>query len=73
MPKDIDKRSHWITVIKRTILNFSCTKHSIICSQHFEKKCFTRAGDRIKLKPNAIPTIFTELKAKYKVCEISLL
>nr|XP_055049366.1 uncharacterized protein zgc:163143 isoform X2 [Misgurnus anguillicaudatus] len=33
--------------------------HSKICSVHFDKKCLTVEGKRIRLQPWAVPTIFT--------------
>lgn len=65
----MEKRNRWLTKIERKICNFSYTATSVICSQHFEKECYTISGTgKFMLKSYAVPTIFNmPLKAKYNV------
>ena len=70
-PTDPVLLKKWIAKIKRA--NFKPTKHSRLCSAHFEKNCFDRdpemlatlgyPGARISLKSDAVPTIFPAVEA----------
>ncbi|XP_036142966.1 THAP domain-containing protein 5-like isoform X3 [Monomorium pharaonis] len=50
----------WLSYIKME--NFYPTIQDLICSIHFEENCFLRHGQKktLRLKKNAIPTIFRE-------------
>ena len=59
----------WLVKIHRT--NTPVTKHSVLCSKHFEPECFIKplGGQRIRLKPGSVPTkfIFTVEKPARKM------
>lgn len=54
-----DIMNTWLSNMK--IKNFYPTSNDVLCSDHFERNCFLRHGQRksLQLKRNAIPTIFT--------------
>ncbi|KAF7655146.1 hypothetical protein LDENG_00059170 [Lucifuga dentata] len=59
-PKDPARKKKWVANSRR---NFEPTQHSRLCQDHFEQSQFEEiarspAGGR-KLKPNAIPTLFS--------------
>lgn len=69
-PKDDSLATAWNREVKRTRADWvTHTKHSVICSEHFERKCFEEGPMRraemgiptarpLVLKKDAIPTIF---------------
>ena len=73
-PTDAFLLKKWLAKIKRT--NFKLTKHSRLCSAHFERCCFARdpdimaalgyPGARISLRSGAVPTIFSTVDAALK-------
>lgn len=45
------------------------TRFSVLCSSHFEEQCIDRTGKCVKLRDDAVPTIFlTSDTQKRKVC-----
>ena len=63
--------AEWLVKIRCE--NTPITKHSHICSQHFEPECFIKplGGQRVRLKPGSVPTkfVFTaEKPARKKPC-----
>lgn len=58
-PTDPQRRAVWVEKIRRS--DWQPTKSSCICSAHFDESSFEqrRADGWKKLKPNAVPTIFT--------------
>ncbi|XP_076365693.1 uncharacterized protein LOC143254425 isoform X6 [Tachypleus tridentatus] len=74
-PSDPVRRKIWTQNINRA--NFTPTKYSRLCSDHFERDCYEKHVDDMarigyqggynKLKPDAIPTIFYSRDvSKYK-------
>ena len=66
-PKDPCMKKKWASAVRRTRDKWEPTNHSVLCSKHFEPKCFKQTpqvaqslGMKIKaqLEPDAIPTIF---------------
>jgi len=55
-PKDNVRRKQWLVAVKREY--WTPTDRSSICSAHFKSSCFDRTGQTVRLKENAIPTIF---------------
>lgn len=66
-----DKFTVWEEKVKR--LGWSATKHSVICSRHFEEDCYEEdkyhkyigrgpGKKAIRLKPGAIPTLLLDGK-----------
>lgn len=63
-PKNENLRKRWIAKLSRE--NFEISKHTVLCSEHFEPTCFERdlgaelLGTKPKstLKSDAIPTLF---------------
>lgn len=58
-PKDIKRRQLWAKICGR--LNWEPTAHSKLCEVHFEENQFSvrECDGRRFLKPNSIPTLFT--------------
>ena len=60
--------AQWLVKLRRE--NTPVNKNSYVCSQHFEANCFIKpmGGQRIRLKPDSVPTkfIFTVEKPKRK-------
>ena len=60
--------AQWLVKLRRE--NTPVNKNSYVCSQHFEANCFIKpmGGQRIRLKPDSVPTkfIFTIEKPKRK-------
>ena len=71
IPTEPTLLTKWLAHINRA--NFKPTKHSRLCSAHFEKSCFDRdpkkmaalgwVRARISLKQDAVPTIFPVVEA----------
>ncbi|XP_076465863.1 uncharacterized protein LOC143297409 isoform X2 [Babylonia areolata] len=55
-PRDPTQREEWVKAVKRE--NFKVSKFSRLCSSHFEESCLDRTGQTVRLRENAVPTIF---------------
>ncbi|PFX27041.1 THAP domain-containing protein 4 [Stylophora pistillata] len=64
-----DLLQKWLVNIRRE--NTPLNKNSYLCSKHFEPECFVKSlgGQRMRLKPDAIPTkfIFSAEKPRRKI------
>ena len=56
----------WLVKIRRE--NTPLSKNSFLCSEHFDKECFTRsfAGRKVSLKRGSVPTLFCFTSEKTK-------
>lgn len=60
IPVDRRQRRDWLRAVGRS--SWDPSKHTYICSEHFEASCYQTAHDgRLKamLKPEAVPTVFS--------------
>ncbi|XP_078393033.1 THAP domain-containing protein 2-like isoform X2 [Cetorhinus maximus] len=55
-PSNPRRRTEWIRLVRRE--NFKPSKHTFLCSKHFEQTCFDRTGQTRRLREDAVPTIF---------------
>lgn len=62
--KDAKRHQLWVKFVRRHRPQWTSTNSSILCSDHFEEFCFTKnraialqLGMKMKLKPDAIPTV----------------
>ncbi|XP_069613512.1 THAP domain-containing protein 2-like [Ranitomeya imitator] len=55
-PSNPERRIQWLNLVNRE--NFSPSLHTFLCSKHFEESCFDRTGQTVRLRTNAVPTIF---------------
>jgi hypothetical protein len=46
----------WIVNMKRD--KFMPVASSRLCSEHFSEECFDRTGQNVRLRDNAVPTVF---------------
>ena len=76
-PKDSALREKWAEQVKRYREDWEPTRHSVLCSEHFDDSCFEMAArlmpsfglgkTKRSLKPGAVPTLFSRpLKRKGK-------
>ncbi|CAG4947723.1 unnamed protein product [Parnassius apollo] len=57
-------RDKWIRIINRP--NWTPSKNSTVCSEHFDEKCFIqRTRQRVLLK-DSVPTLFVTIKLKQR-------
>ncbi|XP_033121206.1 uncharacterized protein LOC117120299 [Anneissia japonica] len=54
-----DANRLWIWVVNMKMGKWMPKARSLICSRHFTKDCFEKSQQKVRLKPTAIPTIFT--------------
>ncbi|KAG8595048.1 hypothetical protein GDO81_001405 [Engystomops pustulosus] len=47
----------WVTNMRRDTFKPSCK--AVLCSDHFEECCFDRTGQTIRLRIDAVPTVFS--------------
>jgi len=47
----------WVVNIRRQ--DFTPSRKSVICSDHFEDHWFDRTGQTVRLRDGAVPTIFS--------------
>jgi len=62
-------------VLKRWIINmhrqdFTPSKRSVVCSDHFEEKCFDKTGQTVRLRLEVVPTLFKLPEHLAVVCGI---
>ncbi|KAM4795911.1 THAP domain-containing protein 2-like [Rhinophrynus dorsalis] len=55
-PSNIKRRTEWLKYVNRE--NFFPGFNTFLCSKHFEESCFDRTGQTVRLRENAVPTIF---------------
>ncbi|KAM4702317.1 THAP domain-containing protein 2 [Discoglossus pictus] len=55
-PSNPKRRAEWLKHINRE--SFFPGIHTFLCSKHFEESCFDRTGQTVRLRVNAVPTIF---------------
>ena len=66
----------WVENINRNApIKLSPTTASRVCSEHFSEDMIDGSGQRVILKPNAVPTIFSKsqvciLKDNFIVCRV---
>ncbi|KAM9329009.1 THAP domain-containing protein 2-like [Gastrophryne carolinensis] len=53
----------WVMNMKRN--TFKPSSKAVLCSDHFEERCFDRTGQTIRLRVDAVPTVFT-FSGKFK-------
>ncbi|XP_078532720.1 THAP domain-containing protein 1-like isoform X1 [Lissotriton helveticus] len=56
-PLDAERRKKWLCQLNRK--NYTPSRHTFLCSKHFEDFWFDRTGQTIRLRENAVPTIFS--------------
>lgn len=60
IPADRQQRRDWLRAVGRS--SWDPSKHTYICSEHFEASCYLPAHDgrpKAMLKPDAVPTVFS--------------
>ena len=66
-PADPKLREKWVKQVRRTRAQWTPTKHSVLCSEHFSEDSFEvdsaiaatfGISKKRRLKPDAVPTIF---------------
>ncbi|KAK6488668.1 THAP domain-containing protein 2 [Huso huso] len=55
-PLNKERREKWIHCVRR--VNFNPSLNTFLCSKHFEESCFDRTGQTVRLREDAVPTIF---------------
>uniref|UniRef100_UPI00358F78C1 THAP domain-containing protein 3-like n=1 Tax=Myxine glutinosa TaxID=7769 RepID=UPI00358F78C1 len=53
---DSDRFHRWVINVKRD--KWTPSARSRLCSTHFKEECFDRSGQTVRLKGDAVPTIF---------------
>lgn len=64
-PKSSARLKLWALAVNRAGYRgtlWQPSTHSLLCSEHFSADCFDRTGCTVRLRENAIPTIFTRVK-----------
>ncbi|CAJ1056930.1 THAP domain-containing protein 6-like isoform X3 [Xyrichtys novacula] len=56
-PKDNQLRKRWEVALRRK--DFTATKFSRLCSEHFRQEDFDRTGQTVRLRNGAVPSIFS--------------
>ena len=56
LPEDPERCRKWTTNLRRD--NFTPSKCTVICFEHFHSSCYDRTGQTVRLRPNAEPTLF---------------
>ncbi|XP_069475995.1 THAP domain-containing protein 2-like isoform X2 [Ambystoma mexicanum] len=60
-PKDPARRTAWVAAVRRIAdggLPWSPSTSSSLCSAHFKEEAFDRTGQTVRLRQEAVPTIF---------------
>ncbi|XP_058855486.1 THAP domain-containing protein 2-like isoform X1 [Acipenser ruthenus] len=55
-PKNIERRQLWVARMRRQ--EFKPSNRAVLCSDHFEEAYFDKTGQTVRLRPDAVPTIF---------------
>ncbi|XP_072272146.1 THAP domain-containing protein 2-like [Pyxicephalus adspersus] len=55
-PSNPERRKLWLSLLNRE--QFIPSLHTFLCSKHFEEASFDRTGQTVRLRANAVPTIF---------------
>ncbi|XP_028300148.1 THAP domain-containing protein 6-like [Gouania willdenowi] len=55
-PRDGELRKQWETAIRQE--GFCASPSSIICSEHFRQEDFDRTGQKVRIRPGAVPSVF---------------
>ena len=55
-PVDEDRRKLWVLNTKRD--KFCPSDTAVLCSGHFTFNCFDRTGQTVRLRHDAVPTVF---------------
>ncbi|KAM5179433.1 THAP domain-containing protein 2-like [Mantella aurantiaca] len=55
-PSNPERRKLWLSLLNRE--QFTPSLHTFLCSKHFDEACFDRTGQTVRLRVNALPTIF---------------
>ncbi|MBN3299071.1 THAP2 protein, partial [Amia calva] len=64
-------RAAWIRRVRR--VDFVPSLYTFLCSDHFEASCFDRTGQTVRLREDAVPTIFNFPGQKHKMVHHHLL
>ena len=51
-----DVLNTWVVNMKRD--KWKPSKHAVLCSEHFSSDCFDKTGLTVRLREDAVPTIF---------------
>lgn len=65
-PKSHERRRQWEVALRRD--GFVANDRSMVCSEHFRNQDFDRTGQTVRLKANAVPTIFNFPAHIQRVC-----
>ncbi|XP_015212297.1 THAP domain-containing protein 2 [Lepisosteus oculatus] len=63
-PLNKERRTAWIRHVRRA--DFIPSLYTFLCSNHFEASCFDRTGQTVRLREDAVPTIFDFPGQKHK-------
>ena len=64
--KNAERLNTWVKNVRRE--NWTPSARSHLCSQHFKPQCFDRTGQTVRLRSDAMPTIFAFPEHLRKVC-----
>ena len=64
--KNAERLNTWVKNVRREKWTPSARSH--LCSQHFKPECFDRTGQTVRLRSDAMPTIFAFPEHLRKVC-----
>ena len=79
-PADPELREKWVKQVRKTRAQWTATKHSVLCSEHFTDDCFQVDSSiaatfgipkKRRLKPDAVPTIFLRQSSASSVSELT--
>ncbi|XP_022254246.1 THAP domain-containing protein 2-like isoform X2 [Limulus polyphemus] len=55
-PKNVERRQLWVARMRRE--KFKPSDKAVVCSDHFEEEYFDKTGQTVRLRPDAVPTVF---------------
>lgn len=64
-PKEPARRQRWAVAIRRSGPRgelWQPTPSSVLCSSHFAEECFNRSGYIVRLRSDAVPSVFSHRK-----------